>query len=526
MLRSRLLAPTICAALVLAGAAACGGTSTSGSGSSGSGSSKTLVVDDAFDLKTTDPARSFEFTGVLVDKQIYETTLNYDGPDVKKIVPGICSYKMSADNKVLTLTIAGSHMFSDGSPVTADDIVFSYQRLQQIQGNPAFLLDGVKVAKKDDKTVTLTSATANPQLPFILPNPSLGIVNSAKVKANGGTATKSDNAEAYLNKESGGSGPYMLESYNAQSKIVLKANPSYGGTKPAYDRVVLENVDASTQKVNIQAGTAQMAVSLGPDQLKDLDPAKTKIERSESTNTIFMWFNQDKQYGKGVANPKFVQAMRHAIDYQALLSLAGSGSKQPGGMVPTSFLGALASDPNNSHDEAKAKALLQESGYSGEAVSILYSNDVAIGGVKMQNVAESIQAQVKPLGVELKLNPQPSATSLDSFRSGKAQAGVAYWGADYPDPADYLTFAPGQGLAKRAAWTAEAAPTSAKLAEAAASASGNAARAAAYEKLQKQMNIEGPFIPLFLPPKNVAYAANLKGVFLNPIWNLDFGVVS
>jgi peptide/nickel transport system substrate-binding protein len=521
MKRSRLLVPVVCAALLVTGA--CGG---SGTGSSGSSSGKTLVVDDAFDLKTTDPARSFEFTGVLLDKQIYETALNYDGANVKKIVPGVCSYTISANQKVQTLKLDGTHTFSDGSPVTADDIVFSFERLQQIQGNPAFLLDGVKVAKVDDKTVTLTSATANPQLPFILPNPSLGIVNSAKVKANGGTATKSDNAESYLNKESAGSGPYMLESYNAQSKVVLKTNPSYAGTKPGYDRVVVENVDASTQKVNMQAGTAQMAVSLGPDQVKDLDTSKTKILRGESTNTIFMWFNQDPQYGKQVANTKFVQAMRHAIDYQGLLAVAGSGSKQPGGLVPTSFLGSLESDPSNTHDLAKAKTLLQQSGYSGEPVSVLYSNDVAIGGVKMQDVAETIQAQVKPLGIVLKLNPQPSATSLDSFRSGKAQAGVAYWGADYPDPSDYLTFAPGQGLGKRAAWTPAAAPTSAKLAEAAAAASGDSARAAAYEKLQRQMNIDGPFIPLFLPSHTLVYSSSLQGVYLNPIWNLDFGAIS
>lgn len=525
MVRSRLLVPLVCAVVVAAGTSACGGSS--GSGSSGSGSSsKTLVVDNAFDLKTSDPARSFEFTGVLIDKQIYETTLNYNGEDVKKIVPGICSYTISKNNLVLTLKIEGTHTFSDGAPVTADDIVFSYQRLQQIQGNPAFLLDGVKVAKTGADTVTLTSAQPNPQLPFILPNPSLGIVNAAKVKANGGTATKSDNAESYLNKESGGSGPYMLESYNAQSKVVLKANPSFGGTKPGYDRVVVENVDASTQKVNLQAGTAQLGTSLSPDQVKDLDPGKIKIIRGESTNTIFMWFNQDRQYGKQIANPVFVQAMRHAIDYPGLLTVAGSGSKQPGGMVPTSFLGALDTDPSNSHDLAKAKALLQKSGYAGEPVSILYSNDVAIGGVKMQNVAETIQAQVKPLGVNLKLNPQPSATSLDSFRSGKAQAGVAYWGADYPDPSDYLTFAPGQGLAKRAAWTPAAAPTSTKLATAAALASGDAARDAAYQKLQRQMNIEGPFIPLFLPAHTLAYASNLKGVYLNPIWNLDLGAIS
>jgi len=65
----------------------------------------------------------------------------------------------------------------------------------------------VTVAKVDDKSLTLTSAVANPALLYILPNPSLAIVEKAVVEANGGTTDESDAAEKYLNKTSAGSGP-------------------------------------------------------------------------------------------------------------------------------------------------------------------------------------------------------------------------------------------------------------------------------------------------------------------------------
>lgn len=525
--RRRFLSMAVVVSLAPLTVSACSKAGTSSSGGTDAGAAnKTLVIDNAFDLKTTDPARSFEFTGVMLDRQIYETALSFTGGDLKKVVNGLCSYSMSADNKVLTLKLDGAHKFSDGSPVTADDIVFSYQRVIGIAGNPAFLLDGVAVAKTDDTTITLTSTDANPQLPFILPNPSLGIINSKVVKANGGTTDKSDGAEAYINKNSVGSGPYMIESYDVQSKVVLKANPNYDGAmKPGYGRVVVQNVDGPTQKVNIQSGKSQIATSLGPDQVKDLDTGRTKVVQGESTTTIFMWFNMTPEFGKTSADVKFVQAMRHAINYKALLDLIGTGAKQPGGMVPVSFLGSLASDPNNTYDPDKAKALLATSTYKGEPISILYSSDVAPGGVKIQLVAETIQAQVKAVGINLTMNPQPSSTSLDSFRSGKAQAGVAYWGADYPDPADYLVFAPGQSLAKRAAWTAAMAPESDALAKAAAAASGDA-RGPAYQAFQTQGNIDGPFIPLFQPPVNLVIDTSLKGVVFNPLWQLDFAGVS
>lgn len=503
-------------AALAVGGAVTGCNSDSGASSGGGGSDaggKALVVDDQFDVKTIDPARQFEFTGSTLDQQIYEQALTFTGTDVKKVQPSICDYEISSDNLVVTLKLTGKHTFSDGSPVTADDIVFSYQRVQGIKGNPSFMLDGVTVQKVDDNTVKLTSKEPNPQLPFILPNSSLSIINSKVVKKHGGTTGTDDKAEQYLNEHSQGSGAYMIESYNAQSKISLKSNPHYAGTKPIYSRVVMQNVTADSQKVDLLGGTAQIATGISPDELASLDKSKTQLVKSTSTTTIFMWFNTDPQYGKAVADVHFVNAMRHAIDYDAVLKVAGVGSIQPGGLVPTSFLGGLDSDPANSYDADKAKSELAASPYKGETISVLYSNDV---GYSLDEIAQTIQAQVKKIGIKLKLSPQPSATSLDRFRSGKQQAGIAYWGADYPDPADYLVFAPGESVAVRAAWTVARGKKANALAKKAVAAVGDKARAAAYQDLQREFNRSGPWIPLFLPPAVTAVSSSLKTVVDNP----------
>ncbi|PWJ24693.1 peptide/nickel transport system substrate-binding protein [Branchiibius hedensis] len=498
---------------------------TAGGGSTGdsNNSASTLVVDNSFDLKTSDPARAFELTGSLVDHQIYQTAIGFDGASVKKIVPVLCTYSVSDDNKVLTLKMNGKHVFSNGDPVTADDIVYSYQRVQGIEGNPSFLLDGVTVKKVDDNTITLTSASPNPQLPYILPNPSLGIVDSKIVKQNGGTTDTNDKAEAYLNKTSAGSGPYMLSSYDVTSKVVLTANPHYTGTKPHYSRVVIENVQPATAKANLQAGAAQIATSLDPTQASGMDSGKTKVQQGESTITIFSWFNMNPSVGGPVSNVKFIQAVRHAIDYDAVLKVAGSGAVQPGSLVPNSFLGALKSDSANSFDLNQAKTLLKDSGYSGQQINMLYPSDV---GYNLANVAQVVQSNLQAAGINVKLNPQPSATALTAFRSGKQQAGIAYWGADYPDPADYLVFTPGQSLAKRAQWTSAQAPDDAKLATAAESAVGDSARDAAYQALWKQMNIDGPFVPLFLPPNLLVVSSSLKNVADNPVTGIDLAGIS
>ncbi|RAE29311.1 ABC transporter substrate-binding protein, partial [Burkholderia multivorans] len=124
-----------------------------------------------------------------------------------------------------------------GDPVTADDIVFSFQRLQGLKGNPSFFLDGITVEKVDDETVTLTSEEPNPALPYILPNASIGLVNSKVVKENGGTTDENDGAEQLLNETSEGSGPYKVESYDGEIQFGRTANEFCNGPNPKCSRV-------------------------------------------------------------------------------------------------------------------------------------------------------------------------------------------------------------------------------------------------------------------------------------------------
>jgi peptide/nickel transport system substrate-binding protein len=341
------------------GITACG----AGSSDSSSSGGKSVVVDSSFDLKTADPNREYETTGSIVAKALYETLLTFKGDDVTKPIDGLASYEMNADNTVMTLTMADGHVFSDGSPVTVDDAVFSLQRVQGIKGNPSFLLEGITVAKTSDTTLTLTSATPNPALPYILPNPALSVVNKKVVEENGGTATDADGAEAYLNGASAGSGPYMLESFDVASQVVFTKNPKYTGDAPAYDRVVLRNVQGPTQKLNIQAGESQVALDLNPDQVAEVGSSDVTVLSSPSRYMIFLLLNQDPSVSAITSNPDFLKAVKAGIDYNKIVDLAGAGSVQPGGFIPSLFVGAIDASDGNQHDAAAAKAALASSGF-------------------------------------------------------------------------------------------------------------------------------------------------------------------
>lgn len=506
-------------------------TGCAGSASSTTASTKTLVVDKTFDLKTSDPARAFELTGSIVDKALYETALTFTGSDVTKPVPQLATAEESADNKVLTLTLHGKHSFSNGDPVTIDDIVWSYQRVEGIAGSPTFLLLDpgdptgaayVKVAKTSATTMTLTSTAANPQLEYILPNPSLGVLDSKLLKQHGGTTTKTDGAEQYLNQHSAGSGPYQLTSYAVKSKVVMGPNTKYVGTKPTYGRIVLQNVAGSTQKINVTGGQAQVALDLNSDQVKGLGTGSTKVVKNTSPDVMYSWLNQDPKVSAGVTDKAaFVTAVRRGIDYAAVRSFLGSGSVQPGGIVPSQFLGSLKSDPTNTFDLAAAKAALAKSGYSGQAIKFSYPSDGAPAGVDFGTLAQLIQSQLKTVGITLTLAPQPFTSFIDAYRKGTLQAGIMYWGPDYPDPADYTVFSPGDSLGLRAGWTKTAATAVTDAKNAATAASGPDARAAAYTKWQQVLNEQGPFIPIVQPSQYLTTTSAIKSIVPNAIWTID-----
>ncbi|WP_131735964.1 ABC transporter substrate-binding protein [Actinomadura roseirufa] len=503
------------------GLAACSG----GDGSSSSAGGKALVVDTSFNLKTADPGRMYEQTGLLIDRALYDTLLTFQGSDVSKPVPALAeSYELSKDGKKLTLKLRQGAVFSDGSPVTADDVVFSLNRVRDLKGNPSFLLDGVKVEKTDATTVTLVSAKPNPSLPFVLPNPALGIVNSKVVQANGGAAGPADKAEAYLNKQSAGSGPYVLESFNAATQVVLKANDKYwGATKPTYKKVVLRNVQSQTQKLNVQRGDSQVAVDLTADQAQGIGGG-TQTTKGASANVFFLLTNRNPAVSKTTSNPKFAEAVRKGVDYAGLLELGGAGSVQAAGIVPSMINGALTADQAPKRDVAGAKAALASAGIANPRVKLEYPSDFTLNGLSFQPLAERVQANLKEVGITVDLAPAPIATALESYRDGKEEMGLWWWSPDYPDASNYLAFVPGGLIGERSGWKKGA---DKELEDAGAKVATTVGddRFAQYRQIQSQLNARGPFVQLLQPSQRFVTAGSVTGMAGNPVWTFDIAAL-
>lgn len=512
--RALMAAPTI-AAVCLAGCA-----TTSSPAAVSSRGPGTLVIDTEFDLKSNDPARQHGSTGAIVGKAVYETLLTLADDNHTKLVDGLARHSLSPDATRLVLTIKAGHRFSDGRSVTADDVVFSLNRVKGIGANPASLLEGVTVAKTNATTVTLTSRTANPGLPFRLTNPALGVVSRMMVRTKGGTADTTDGAAEALNTSSAGSGPYQLQAAQPGRQITLVRNPRYGGPRPAFEHVVLRNVPPHTQQLNVQGGDSSIALDLTSAQASTLSTTNVRLTRRPSPTVVFLLLNQRTSVSRWTADQDVVTAVRVGLDHQRLVEVAGPGSTQPGGIVPAPLVGSLPADPPSTRDVAAARAAVKASGYSGSPIRLSYPSDLTVHGMPLSRLAAAIRDQLAEVGLRLTLAPAPMSTELQAFRGGREQLGLWYWTPDYPDPSNYLTFAPGGPVASRANWTPGEQPAVDAAARAAAAATGTR-REAAFRTFQRELNRSGPFIPLVQPPRNIASTTALTELALNPIWTLD-----
>ncbi len=493
----------------------------------------TLVVDHTYswvmstDVDPSNDGQGFD-TGPFF-RAIYESLLTFKGGDTTTPVPLIAeSYTTNSDATVFTFKIRNDVKFADGTPLTAHDVEFTFNRLINLQAVSAFLLDGIASAKAtDDYTFVLTSKVSNPAIPFIITSPALGILNSKLLQAHGGTdatdAAKTDTAQAFFMTTSAGSGPYVMSSVSVD-QVVLKANTNYwGSSKPFFKTVIFRNVAAATELLEVPKATHQIELSLAGDQANSLNGnSKVQVKNFTSPNLTFMFCNANPKVSPECANPHFMQAVRYGIDYQGLAAVAGNGAIQAVGVVPDAFLGALPKSQAVKQDVAKAKSELQSSGISNPSVELDY---ITSSTGLTEALAAKIKADLGTVGINVTLNGQPSAIATPNYRSGKFHLGMAQWNPDYPDPNDYLPFLPGQLVGIRAGWVAGADPSLESLGAKASTTADIATRGQLFQQIQTQLNQGGPIYPLIHPGQAVVATNDLTNVTYNPQWQLDLAAI-
>ena len=100
----------------------------------------------------------------------------------------------------------------------------------------------------------------------------------------------------------------------------------------------------------------------------------------------------------------------------------------------------------------RARAL--QASAANQTITLEFPSDLTVNGVPFASMAQRVQANLQAAGFKVELAGAPVGTWLQKYRDGKMAFGLSLWGPDYPDPADYLAFMPGELVGTRAGWPA------------------------------------------------------------------------
>lgn len=469
-----------------------------------------VIANRIDDMKTFDPAESFEFAGADVSRNVYEKLVNFDPMDLDAgYEPQVAeSWELSEDGKTITFTIAEGHVFSSGNPVTAEDVAFSLQRAVKLNKTPSFILtqfgftpenveERVKVTGENTVEVTLDKEYA---LSFVLNCLTAtigGIVDKETVMAN---EVDGDMGSEWLRSNSAGSGPYKVAQWKPNESVMLDLNPNYHGETPAMERVVVQHIqESATQRLMLERGDIDVARNLSPEDVAGLEGVEG-VKVVDELRGRLMYFSAN-QKNEMLSDQKVLEALKYAVDYEGMANsfLKGQYTVHQA-FLPLTFLGALEEQPY-SFDMEAAKAALAESGYPDCGpikISVRDAQD-------RMDIGQSLQNTWGQLGCDVELVVGTGAQTLDRYRAREHDIYLGAWGPDYPDPnTNAATFAENPDnsdeagntgyLAWRNAWDI---PEMSQKTQAAVVENDTEKRAEMYREIQREHQQRSPFGVMF-----------------------------
>ena len=494
---------------------------------------------------TLDPAWFYEIEPAAAMYLIYDTL--YHVPDANNpgdvqplLAEGMPEF--SADGLTATIKLKPGVTFAkSGNPMTANDVVFSWNRVKNVGYQPSFLATDywTEVTAVDDLTLQLKLAAPNAALAAVLTSLPLAVTDSARVKEFGGTdaapaegvdaediAAADDTTAFTISGDTVGTGPFMGVQWEIESEVILERNPNYWGEASTIERAIWSNSnDANTELQKVQLGDADVAVHLSADQVETVRGDDNLQLLTGPTLAIeYIGMNVTEEKGGPLANQQVRQAIAYAIDYDAFVNDILSGAAdRPATPVPLGLTGADIVKPKAyTRDLTRAQELWDASGVGTADIELIYTSDApAAGGVAYETLAVKVQSDLQQIqGLTVTLVPLLGTERIQRYRDGDFQMTVSPWTPDYPDVDSFA--APfgrtGTAAAGRVGYSD---PEMDALLDQGLSELDPTAREAIYVQIQEKMIEAAAFLVLFQPLDQRPASVRVSGISTHSVYQLN-----
>ncbi|MBI2865993.1 MAG: peptide ABC transporter substrate-binding protein [Chloroflexi bacterium] len=413
--------------------------------------------------QTLDPNRASWAGDLTVISQVFEGLLGFNQDLSLKAVgareiPSVRNGGISGNGLIFTFKLRDDVRWSDGQPVTAQDYEYSIKRTlsPELAGDYSFLLLDIKGALEYNgatgkspaelqalRDAVGVKATDNSTLRIELAQQSFSFlqrmalwpaypVRQDIIEKNGDKWT---DPATYI-----GNGPFKLTEWVHQDHLTLEANPNYWGSKPKLSKVVLKMItDVNAELAAYKNGELEMSrVPPGTEKATLADPVLSKeILRYNELVTFAFQFNVTRP---PFDNVKVRQAINTAIDRDTFINQVRAGVGKPAlSWIPPGMPGYDAElGKQYIFNPDKAKQLLTEAGYpGGRGLPPIKFQFADTAGNRV--IAQFLQGQMKDnLGINVELDPMEPKAFQQLVNDEKHMWAWFGWGADYPDPDNWL----------------------------------------------------------------------------------------
>lgn len=383
----------------------------------------------------------------LVPMNVFDTLFT-----VKKTDDGTTSiekslvddYDISVDGLTYNFTLKEGIRFSDGTPLTADDVKFTFERMltlpdsqqtdyaisikgaRELLDGKATELAGISVEDGLHFTITL----AEPFSGFLaeLATPSASILSRYLV-------TSAGDDFGNLPEKTIGTGPYIVTSWERGSELTFEYNPGYWGEEPTVKRVTVKVMDATTMNMAFQKGDLDIIDCDNLDSAIIDQTYKTSYANSiVSVDRLGMNYLMLNEGIEPLSDVSVRRAIQMAIDRQSILdSIYGGDGKLEDGVFPTGCLGYSQDNQGwLKYDPDAAKRLLAEAGYQN-GFDMELSLDSGADDAR-KNVVQIIAQNLSDIGIRADVRSYDHAGWLDLRNSGQMPSFLATWSLDFNDP--------------------------------------------------------------------------------------------
>ena len=394
-----------------------------------------LTIGRREDSSTFDPIATAQNIDFWVFSNVFDVLVRVDNAG-QKLLPGLAeSWDVSDDAVTYTFHLRDAK-FSDGTPVTSEDVAYSLTRIRDSE--LSLWSDSYKIIKdmQTPDAATLVVTLDGPSAPFLstLAMPGASIISKAAMESMG--------EEAFAEKPVG-SGAFTVDEWRRGDRVILKKNPNYwDAASVSLDGVEwISMPDDNTRMLAVQAGELDAAIYVPFSRVAELkQDANLTVVVDPSTREDHLLMNQEHA---PLDNVKVREAIDYAIDKAAIVDTVTFGI----GEVANSYIpkGALYhSDDNGARgfDPEKAKALLAEAA-AGE-----FSLDYVVnaGNEVDEQIAILLQQQLGNVGITLNLQKMDPSQTWDMLINGEYDLSVMYWTNDILDPDQKTTFVLGHDV--------------------------------------------------------------------------------